>query len=428
MQSAVIVVVLIVAVVAAIAYASLSTPSKQPVTIKFAMCQGQDTDYVKSLIPKFEQENPGVKVELESMVYYSVREKEVMELSAGTGAYDGIMVDFPWVVEYAKAGWMLSLDEIIKDPKLTPPDFDPGDFHPRIWELNKVDGKTWTIPFVTGVRVMAYRADIYQKEGLKVPETWDEYYQNAKVINEKYAPDIYGTMIMGARGDHLNHEWPVFLWSFGGDIFDQSWKPTLNETKAIESLEYMKSLLQFSPPGALTYGWYEAITAGMDGLPAQMIFYSHHCSLLEDPSTSKVVGKYSFAKPPKGTEEASLLAGWGLGIPKSSKHQDEAWKFISYVTSKEGAKSFTLAGGAGYARVSVLNDPEVSNKWRFIKAVLDTMPYCHTHPRIAEWPQVADMTALELSNALSGKKTCEMALSDAAAYIELFMARAGYYK
>ena len=48
------------------------------------------------------------------MNYVEMHTKLVPQLLAPQGSYDAIVVDFYWVGEFTKAGWLQPLDELIK--------------------------------------------------------------------------------------------------------------------------------------------------------------------------------------------------------------------------------------------------------------------------------------------------------------------------
>ena len=59
-------------------------------------------------------------------------------------------------------------------------------------------------------------------------------------------------------------------------------------------------------------------------------------SVLEDPQQRAVVGKVGYAPAPIAeTDHSGWLYAWSLGIPVGAKNKDGAWKFISWMTSKE---------------------------------------------------------------------------------------------
>ena len=71
-----------------------------------------DTEYVKTLLPEFTKET-GIEVNLEVVNYAEMHTKLVPQLVAPKGSYSAIVVDFYWVGEFTKAGWLQPLDDRI---------------------------------------------------------------------------------------------------------------------------------------------------------------------------------------------------------------------------------------------------------------------------------------------------------------------------
>jgi len=72
--------------------------------------------------------------------------------------------------------------------------------------------------------------------------------------------------------------------------------------------------------------------------------------VLEDPSSSKVVGKIGYVPAPTAVKaDNGWLYSWSLGIPKTTKKPDAAWKFVSWMTNKSYIKK--VGEQLGWSRV-----------------------------------------------------------------------------
>src|SRR5688500_5734739 len=151
-------------------------------TINILMESVPDTRFVQEVVPEFEQET-GHAVEIEVVNYAEMHTKLVPQLVAPTGSYDVIVVDFYWVGEFTKAGWLQPIDERIEQHS-----FDTSVYFDSLMNLvGRVDGTTYMLPFYNYAMGLTYREDMVndpkeqqafqEKYGmeLRVPETWDEY-------------------------------------------------------------------------------------------------------------------------------------------------------------------------------------------------------------------------------------------------------------
>ena len=82
------------------------------VTLNAIMENVPDTLFIQELLPDFKAKT-GIDVEFEIMGYGEMHPKMIPSLTASTGSIDFMPVDFYWVGEFARAGWMIPLDDYI---------------------------------------------------------------------------------------------------------------------------------------------------------------------------------------------------------------------------------------------------------------------------------------------------------------------------
>ncbi len=389
-------------------------------------------DATKALLPEFEKET-GIKVTITDVPYEQLHEKQILELTAGQGAYDIIMNDYLWVGEYAAGKFILPLTKFMKDPKLNPPDFDPGDFIPKTLEaFGTWNGTVYALPYLTVVQLLFYRKDLFEKEGVKVPETWEEYLAACKHFtrdtNGDGKIDFWGHGSASRRGMDVFNEFGIWLWTFGGDILDKDMKPIFNRPAGVEALKaYRELIAKYATPAASSNAGYEATMEFMQGKTAMLLFWTEVAAMVEDPAQSLVAGKVGYAAPPKKVASVPNFGGYGLSIARNSKHPEAAYVFISWITSKKIQKKYTLLGGTP-TRKSLLADPELNRKFPYFEAARKGLVTGKYFPRIPEYPQLEEAIALEVHRAILGQKDPKAALDDAAARVQEILAKAGYYK
>ncbi len=76
-------------------------------TLNLLMEDLLETTIIENMLPEFE-ELTGITVQFEKVVYGVMHEKLVPQLAAGpgNGTYDVLEVDFYWVYEFARSGWV----------------------------------------------------------------------------------------------------------------------------------------------------------------------------------------------------------------------------------------------------------------------------------------------------------------------------------
>jgi ABC-type glycerol-3-phosphate transport system substrate-binding protein len=339
---------------------------------------------------------------------------------APTGSYDVIVVDFYWVGEFTKAGWLQPLDD-----RIAQDGFDSSVYFDSLMNLvGKVDGVTYMLPFYNYAMGLTYRKDLVndpqeqqafkEKYGieLRVPETWDEYMKQVEFFTRDTdgdgQTDFYGVVNQGLRPDPIAMEWSNYLYANGGQYYEEgAWQPTLDTPEAAKALaDYRTNLGKYGPPGAASFGFDEAFNVAAQGKAFSYITYNMFRTAYDDPAQSAVVGKMEIAAVPNG----GLNGAWGWAIPNSSPDPDAAWTFLRWIESPEITKKRALLGGSP-TRVDVFEDPELLAKYEYYPALRHLLETSRNFPVFTYTPQFVEVLGRELSLAVTGEKEPEAALA-----------------
>jgi ABC-type glycerol-3-phosphate transport system substrate-binding protein len=391
--------------------------SAQAQTINILMESVPDTRFVQEVVPEFTKAT-GIEVEIEVVNYAEMHTKLVPQLVAPEGSYDVIVVDFYWVGEFTKAGWLQPLDE-----RIAADGFDTSVYFPSLMNLvGRVDGTTYMLPFYNYAMGLTYRKDMMddprEKEAfqakygieLRVPETWDEYKKQVEFFTRDTdgdgKVDFHGVVNQGLRPDPIAMEWSNYLYANGGQYYDESWQPTLETPEAIQALEdYKTNIEKYGPLGAASFSFDEAFNVAAQGKAFSYITYNMFRTAYDDPASSQVVGKMEIAAVPNG----GLNGAWGWAIPNSSPDSDAAWAFLKWIESPEIAKKRAMLGGSP-TRTDVFADPELNAKYVYYPALKNLLETSRNFPVFTYTPQFVEVLGRELSLAVTGEKPSEEAL------------------
>jgi ABC-type glycerol-3-phosphate transport system substrate-binding protein len=384
-------------------------------TIHILMESVPDTRFVQEVVPEFTAQT-GIEVDIEVVNYAEMHTKLVPQLVAPSGSYDVIVVDFYWVGEFTKAGWLQPLDE-----RIAASGFDASVYFPAMMDLvGRVDGVTYMLPFYNYAMALTYRKDLLAdpaeqaafaaKYGipLRVPESWDEYLKQVEFFTRK--PDLYGVVNQGLRPDPIAMEWSNYLFARGGEYYDPAtWEPKLTSPEAVAALEdYRRNVQEFGPLGAASFGFDEAFNVAAQGKAYSYITYNFFRTAYDDPSQSAVVGKMELAPVPV----AGLNGGWGWAIPKSSPDADAAWEFIAWIESPPIAKKRAQLGGSP-TRADVFEDPDLNAKYPYYPVLRALLEGSKNFPVFTYTPQFVEVLGRELSLAVTGETEPAAALATA---------------
>jgi len=393
----------------------------QAESIRLLMESVPDTRYIQELLPQFKAET-GIDVDMEVISYIDMHSKLVPQLISPKGSYDAIVVDFYWVGEFTKAGWLMPLDDLVKRDN-----FDTGVYVPKLIELvGRVDNNLYMLPFYNYSMAIIYRKDMLEdpKEqaafkakydmDLEIPKTWDEYWKQVEFFsrdtNNDGKTDMFGTVIQGQRGDCISMQWSNYLYALGGQYNDSNWNPTLNSAAGVAALTaYREALQKFSPPGSESYCFDEGFNVLAQGKAFSLQTFNIMFAGFEDPESSKVVGKVAITPNPGG----GLNGAWGWAIPKSSPNKEAAWKFLKWVESYEIAKKRALLGGAP-TQTKIFVDPEVVAARSYYPILGEILAGAQQFPVFTYTTQLVEEMGRELNLAATGEKDVKEALDASA--------------
>jgi len=399
----------------------VATTGLRAETVHILMETVPDTKYIQDLLPEFKAAT-GIDVDIEAISYIDMHSKLVPQLTAPSGSYEAIVVDFYWVAEFTKAGWLMPLDDLIKRDNV-----DTSVYVPSLMNLvGKVGGTTYMLPFYNYSMGIIYRKDMMNdpkeqaafkaKYGidLKVPTTWDEYQKQVEFFSRDTDGDgkidFYGTVNQGQRGDCICMQWSNYLYANGGQYHDKNWKATFNSDAGIKAVEdYKNDIAKHGPTGAESYCFDEAASVFGQGKAYSFVTFNVLLAGFDDPSSSQIVGKADIEPNPIG----GLNGGWGWAIPKSSADKEAAWKFIKWVESKETIKKRTLAGGAP-TQAWVFDDPDVLAKRPNMPMLKQLVETAQEFPTFTYTVDFVEALGRELNLAVTGQKDTKAALDLAA--------------
>ena len=389
-----------------------TTAAVKPVTISI-MHQFNDAESAKfeEIVARFEAENPGIKIAVERNNEASYYDKLVTTILGGS-APDIARVEPPKAAQYIAAGYAANLDSYISSELRD--QFFEGTLEPLI-----KDGSLYGVPQDVAVLVLFYRTDMFEAAGLDgPPATWDELVADAQALTKDTdgdgQPDVYGIGLFGGWGAFEFYPW---FWQAGGQMLreeDGKIVPVFNSPEGVAALQFWVDLVEkyhVMPEGTATYGEDEVKGPFMAGQLA--MFTSGPWTVASLKEASELEGKWAVAPLPKGKEEASVLGGMDLIVLEQSKHKEEAAKFLNFWMQDEiqldWAKSLSLLP----VKKSLYQDPFFQND-PLMQAFAKQLEVARSRPTIPQAGEIDDLFGQAVQAALSGAKSPQQALDDAA--------------
>ncbi|WP_102225256.1 extracellular solute-binding protein [Acidimangrovimonas sediminis] len=389
------------------------------VTLHALMEDVPETAIIEKMLPEFEKQT-GIKVEFEKVGYGDMHDKLVPQLVSGKSYYNLLEVDFLWAGEFPAAGWLEDLKPYAKKSG-----FDTSVFIPSTMKLlGDTDASMPLIPMYNYSMGLIYRTDLLQDPKLKatykketgqelaVPKTLADYVKVAKFM--KAEGKVAGAAMQGQKGDPNAMEFSNYLFSAGGAYLDGKNKVVLNSDAGKTALTlYKDAITHAAQTGALSATLDDTMRLMCSGKAFSMVTYWWMLPQIDNAkSCPSVAGKVALSVMPGGHGESG---GWGWGIPKNipQDEKDAAWKFITWVQSKDVAVARAMEGHAP-VRADVYEDPAVLKKYPFYKQAMKVVESGKSFPIFTYSAQYEDTLGTQLSLAASGEKPVPDALSAAA--------------
>lgn len=383
--------------------------SENKVTLHFvAWGNEKEEKSLRALINRFEKTHPKIKIELQIAPHIRVFDK-LMISTAGGRPPDVTRVSSMWFHPCAAKELFADLGPFVKRDE----SFDISDFYPQAiegWGRHK--GRLYALPTDIDVYAMYYNKNMFDKAGLPYPNwswDWDKYLE----VSKKLTKDTTGNGRPDQWGTSTDLFWQSYIFQNGGELVSGDLKRCmLTEPAAYEALQWESDLINkyHVSPNAEDSAEIGAAKLFMMG---KIGMYISGSWIAELEFKDKLKGfTYDVAPLPKGKERVTFIGGGAYAIMSRSRHKDEAWEFLKWMTGPEYQKERAIDSQIIPSRRSVaesgaylkLAKPPVHRK-----VFLDMIAYGKPEPAVSVMPEMREILSAEISLALLGKKSAKEA-------------------
>lgn len=333
-----------------------SNEANGKVTLTFSHWGGDDTytGVYKERIKAFEKKNPNISIKVITVA--DNYDTKLQTMMAGGKAPD--------VMEVAEDGMQFASKNRFEDltDKIKSSNIDTK----KTWGSESISQYTWQnkifgLPDRSGPIILYYNKDLFDKAGVKYPTSdWTmEDYENA--LQKLTVKKDGKTVQWGGASLDWMPTWGVFIKANGGDIIK-------NGKVAVNSSQNLETLKQYNDNYQKGYILDYKTLENVKNSSGDSYFSQGKVAMLEtgfwDISTfSKTSGlNWDIATVQNGKEKASWPFGSALTISKESKNKDAAWKFIEFMTGKDGQEILAKSLGDCPANLNVINSDSFINE------------------------------------------------------------------
>lgn len=321
--------------------ADVSGEMKGDITFWHSFTQGQRLDVIQATADQFMEENPGVKITIETFSWGDFYTKWTTGLASGN--VPDMSTALPGhVVEMMDAEALVTVDDLIDE-------IGRDRFSESALSEGKKDGSCYSLPLYSHAQVMWYRKDLLKEAGLEVPKTWKEFAEAAEALTKN---GVYGCSFPCGSNDLMGTRFLNFyVRSGGGSLLTDDLKADLTSDLAIDGINYWLDIYKnCSPKDSVNYAVLDQATLFYQGKTAfdfnsgfQIGGVETNSPDLSDQIDCAMLPKINADDPDYGAETSNIpMVVW-----QNSEHPEICKAFIKKLYDKDTYMKFLEATPVG---------------------------------------------------------------------------------
>lgn len=392
-----------------------ATEKQEEVTINFwhhYSAQSAENDTLMNvLIPAFESENPGIKVNAVSHEWADLHEKILINAKADT-LPDVARLDSAWIPEFQKMGILVPLDEEIAGFSDV-----SGGLLESAMSTAQIGGHSYGLALNTNTKILFYNQKALEDAGLSVPSDMDEFVEAVKQLSgsNKNGQQVWGYDEPALAGWNLC----PFIWSCGGELTSPDQKTATGYINSPETVATVQLLADLYGEGCIT-GWNSGDIPMTDGFGT-----GRYMMLLEGPwKIAEMQGAYpdfayGTAPMPAGKGgSVSVLGGEDISMFRSA-NQDAAWKFMEFMTFPYAQEEMAKCGQIPVNKEALESD---TVKKADFAPFIEAIKTAKSRPTVASWSEIDSELATAVTAVMNGEKTAQEAMDELAVKMDKLLA------
>lgn len=302
----------------------------------------EEQELLQQTLDEFMAKNPDIKVKYE-VIADQYQDVINTRLIGGEGP-DVFYLDSSEAPKLIASGALEPLDDYVART----PDFDIADFEePLLNAFRGEDGKYYGFPKGYSTLVLFYNKKMFAEAGItEPPKTWEEFAEVARKLTK--GKDVYGFGVAPEAARQM-----YMVEAYGGKFIDENGRAAFASPEALRGLQLIMDLRHKDQSAA------QASDVGT-GWGGEM-FGQQKAAMVIEGNWAIPYLQSNFPDLDFGTAEVPTVNGKkgtmsytvAYVMNKQSKHKEAAWKLLSYLTGKEGMKTWTSKGFALPTRKSV---------------------------------------------------------------------------
>lgn len=392
--------------------------SQDPVVIDFwhhySAQSPENETLMNVLIPKFEEENPGYKVNAVSHEWAELHDKIIVSAGSESGESlpDVARLDIAWVPEFQKMDVLVPLDKDMSDFSDV-----SGNLLDSAMSTGFVKGNYYAMALNTNTKILFYNEQALADAGIAVPTTMDELYAAAAKLSGTNAA---GQQVWGLNEPALSG-WNVlpYIWSNGGAITNDDYTKATGYLNSEATVATVKKFAEMYKDGQFT-GFNSGDIPMTDGFGT-----GRYMMLLEGPwKTAEMDGaypdfKYGTSDMPAGSAGShSVLGGEDIAMFKGADSEG-AWLFMKFMTSEFAQEEMAKCGQIPVNKTALESDTVKDAAFApFLNAITTAV----ARPPVAAWSEIDNLLSVAVTDIIVNGADAQTTLDALAAQVDTLLA------
>ena len=376
---------------------------------------------LKSLVDEFNTTNEwNITVQPEYGGYYPDIRKKILAAIQADSPPDLAISYQNMVAEYAGADAVVDLDPYLKSEKYGLSKDDLNDYFANFFAGDRYpeyNNAMFSFPPNRSMEVMYVNMSMLKDLGFdKPPASWDDFYNICKAAKEQKDLPCYAISPSAST-------FSAWVWTRGGSVISEDGKSVaFNGKEGLAALEFLKKLVD----EGLAYQISESYGDQTDFANQKTLFtfgstagLPYYAKAIKGDSDSFAFD-WTIAPFPHDTPDPIVdIYGPSVTVFKTTpERQLAAWLFVKWFTEKQQTATWAMDSNYFPVRRSAAESPEMQDYFQknpLYKKAFDFLPYGRTEPTIAGWQGVRDALGNAIVAVITGEKSPQEALDEAAA-------------
>ena len=392
--------------------------SQDPVVIDFwhhySAQSPENETLMNVLIPKFEEENPGYKVNAVSHEWAELHDKIIVSAGSesGNSLPDVARLDIAWVPEFQKMDVLVPLDKEMSDFSEV-----SGNLLDSAMSTGFVKGNYYAMALNTNTKILFYNEQALADAGVAVPTTMDELYAAAAKLS---GTNANGQQVWGLNEPALSG-WNVlpYIWSNGGAITNDDYTKATGYLNSEATVATIQKFADMYKDGQFT-GFNSGDIPMTDGFGT-----GRYMMLLEGPwKTAEMDGaypdfKYGTSDMPAGAAGShSVLGGEDIAMFKGADSEG-AWLFMKFMTSEFAQEEMAKCGQIPVNKTAL---ESATVKEAPFAPFLSAITTAVARPPVASWSEIDNLLSVAVTDIIVNGADAQATMDALAAQVDTLLA------